>query len=252
MRDCYVGDIGDFANNGLLRVMCGKPAEPVPNMRLGVVWYRNPGQDERGNETGYLTPSGHNRRTFADCDPDLHRELQRIVGRHMLGNTDRQIEDIIDSTVILRGDTQHYKTPMPRTRERETREGWFHNAMEKTGDSDVIFLNPDTGIDWQGRAQPTHVDPNEINTLLERGKIVIIYQHERRFDPNWIVDTARDLRRDTLAVRHLWVCRWGRESVRAYFIAAQTPEQRVRVQQRLAILQKSLWVRNGHITLPRI
>ncbi len=37
MRDCYVGDIGDFANNGLLRVLCGTPAESVPDMKLGII-----------------------------------------------------------------------------------------------------------------------------------------------------------------------------------------------------------------------
>ena len=64
MRDCYVGDIGDFANNGLLRVLCGTPSEPVPDMRLGIIWYRNQGEDQYGNAIGYLNPSGHNRRTF--------------------------------------------------------------------------------------------------------------------------------------------------------------------------------------------
>ena len=251
MRDCYVGDIGDFANNGLLRVLCGTPSEPAPDMRLGIIWYRNQGEDQYGNEIHYLNPSLYNRRTFGECDPDLYRELQQIVRRHMLDNTTRQIEDIMNSLIILRPDTQHYEIPIPAFPTRETREEWFHNAMDETSESDVIFLNPDTGIDWQGRAQPTHVDPREINRLLEMGKIVIIYQHQRH-ETHWIENTARNLREDTLAVQHLWICRWRPVSVRTYFIAARTSEQRAKIEERLAVLRRSPWVEMGHITLPEI
>lgn len=252
MRDCYVGDIGDFANYGLLRVLCGTPQEPVPHMRLGIIWYKNPGEDHSGNEIGYLNPSRHNYRTFGECDPDLYAELQRIVGRHMSGNTARRIEDIIGSDIILHPDTQHHKVPVPALATAERRDAWFNHAMDNTGDSDVIFLNPDTGIDWQGRSQPTHVNPREINKLLERGKIAIIYQHQRLFESEWIGNTARNLREDTLAVQHLWACNWHRRSVRGYFIAASTSEQRANINQRLTVLRRSQWVMKSHFSLPPI
>ena len=165
----------------------------------------------------------------------------------------------MNSPILLRRDTQHYVTPIPQLPAREAREEWFHNAKDKTGESDVIFLNPDTGIDWQERAQPTHVDPREINRLLEMRKIVIIYQHQRH-ETHWIENTARNLRKHTLehtlehtlAVQHLWVCRWGRVSVRTYFIAARTSEQRAKIEERIAVLRRSPWVEMGHITLPEI
>ena len=52
MRDNYVGDIGDFANNGLLRALCGTPEEPVPGVTLGILWYRNLNPDNYGQLKG--------------------------------------------------------------------------------------------------------------------------------------------------------------------------------------------------------
>ena len=60
MRDSYVGDIGDFANNGLLRHLCGMTGEPIPpdgqRLRLGVVWYINAIEApiSNGQTIGYL------------------------------------------------------------------------------------------------------------------------------------------------------------------------------------------------------
>ena len=45
MQDRYVGDIGDFSNNGLLRWLIGMREDVVSDglgpLRLGVVWYLN-------------------------------------------------------------------------------------------------------------------------------------------------------------------------------------------------------------------
>ena len=246
MRDCYVGDIGDFANNALLRMLCGTPQDPVLGMRLGIIWYRSVGEDKHGNAIGYLNPSEHNRSTYRECDRELYDELQRLVGGRMAENQNRLIEDIINSP-ILRPDTQHYAIPIPAPATRANRKQWFSDAMDQTAESDVIFLNPDTGIDWDGRTRPQYVDPWEINKLSERGNIVIVYQHQQRDD--WINRNARDLLGDTLTVQHLWVCTWNRVSKRAYFIAAQTQVQRARIEKRLSILRQSQWVRMRHITL---
>lgn len=41
MQDRFVGDIGDFANHGILRALCGTPNKPVDGLNLGVVEYFN-------------------------------------------------------------------------------------------------------------------------------------------------------------------------------------------------------------------
>ena len=90
MRDEYAGDIGDFANYGLLRALCGKPENPVPGLRLGIIWYRNQvkrRQNEvegrQGHTIGYLKPSNANDEDFKACDEELYTLLQRLVSQSM-------------------------------------------------------------------------------------------------------------------------------------------------------------------------
>ena len=245
MQDRYVGDIGDFANNGLLRVLCGTPQNPVPGMKLGIIWYRNESEGKYGNAIGYLNPSNYNHQTYQECDPDLYSELQKLVGWSMERNEQRRIEDIIYGRILPRG-TQHYGMPLPRSATTTSRRQWFNEAMAGTAESDVIFLNPDTGIHWEGQSKLQYVHPWEMQELLgkERGKILVIYQHAQRTD--WVANNARMLRGHPLAVQHLWVCTWLSVSKRGYFIAARTEDQRERIEERLEILRESPWVERKH------
>ena len=171
MRHHYVGDIGDFANNGLLRVICGTRLKPVPDMRLGIIWYLNEPQDKYGNEIGYLTPSDHNRQTYSECDPGLYLELQKLVGFSMEKNRLRRISDTINS-FILPPNTQHYDKPLPVPASKPSRGRWFNEALAKTYESNVIFLNPDIGIDWDRKARLRYVHRWEIQKLLDKDKIL--------------------------------------------------------------------------------
>ena len=72
MRDCYVGDIGDFAKYGLLRAI-GK------GKRLGVAWYlcgdpevNNTGD---GRHTAYLQRPDE----WRHLDPDLFDSLKNVI-----------------------------------------------------------------------------------------------------------------------------------------------------------------------------
>lgn len=252
MRDCYVGDIGDFANNGLLRVLCGTPQEPVPDMRLGIIWYRNEGEDPRGygNEIGYLNPSNCNRNTYRTCDCELYDALQRLVGERMARNQNRRIEDVINSPIILRTDTQHYDRPLCRPAHINSRKRWFNEAVVRTAKSDVIFLNPDKGIEWDRNRKATlqYVHTWELEQLLETCRVLVIYQHQQQQnDANWIENNARNLLGYTPVVQHLWVCTWNRVSRRAYFITAQTEEQRATLEECLATMQRIPWERHWRI-----
>ncbi len=254
MRNNYVGDIGDFANNGLLRALGGTPRDPVPDIRLGIIWYLNPGEDRYGNAIGYLNPSRHNLSTYRECDRDLYDELRQLVGQRMLTNTNRDIRDIIDNPNILRRDTQHYDKPILPGHTRETRDQWFTDAMDRTAASDVIFLNPDIGIGWNLGASHQHVVSREVNTLLERRKTGVIYQTPPRrgqTHKDWVKSNVKNLLYDTLAVEYLWVIMWNRAPKRAYFIVASTAQQKRWMQQRLTIFCNSQWVRKGHFSEPQ-
>ena len=250
VKDNYVGDIGDFANHGLLRALCGTPVDPVPGMKLGIIWYRNHLVDKYGNEIGYLNPSNGNHQTYQKCDSGLYRELQKLVGRSIEKGEKRTVEDIIASPLLPR-ETKHYKELIPRQATEASRKQWFNKAVEKTAAADVIFLNPDTGINWKGRAKLRYVHLWELEQLLEgnEGKIVVIYQHAQR--TSWFQNNVKRLKCAPLAVQHLWVCTWQTVQKRGYFIAARNDEQREKIEERLAILRKSPWVKKGHFRIER-
>ena len=239
MKDQYVGDIGDFANNGLLRVLCGTQEDPVPGMRLCIIWYRNPSQDQYGNQVGYLNSSDHNYGRYRECDPDLFRALQRLVGGKMERDERRRIEDIMGSN-ILPGGTIHHEETLPNPTSRIRRGDWLDRAINNTEESDVIFLNPDTGIDWDGTAKLKYVHPWELEIWLGTGKILVIYQHAQRGE--WVAENVRRLTEEQLGVQHLWVCVWNPAPTRGYFIIAQNDEQRDRIEERLEVLRRSQWM----------
>ena len=99
MQNCYVGDIGDFPNYGLLRFLCGATGPKVGRpLRLGLVWYLNkPTESElckspsSGNKIGYLNFSGSNDSMYRDCDRELYDTLQQLVGESLVSRTPRSI-----------------------------------------------------------------------------------------------------------------------------------------------------------------
>ena len=188
---------------------------------------------------------------YGDCDPDLYSELQKLVGQNMERNKQRGIDDSINSP-ILPCETLHYELPIPRPANRASRRRWFNEAIARTTESDVIFLNPDNGIDWKGKAKLRYAHSWELEELLGKktGKIVVIYQHAQRTD--WVANNARILICGPLAVQHLWVCTWHSVSKRGYFIAARTEKQREKIDERLKILKKSPWVERKHFSWEKV
>jgi hypothetical protein len=169
MKDSYVGDIGDFANNGLLRHIFGGPGAPAVDnpLRLGVVSYLNDGAI-----TGYLEGNA----PLRECDPGLYKTLQGFVFVFE-GVRNRKI-----STVAYRGmlpdDTIFYDEPLPRARERTADNPWVEGALEEMEDADVVFINPDKGISSDdNHADTEHVSIAELGRFYDKGKSLIIYQH---------------------------------------------------------------------------
>ena len=127
MQDKYVGDIGDFANNGLLRALCGTWDEPVAGMRLGVVWYFNKSSGPDGNHIGYLNTSNSNNSLHRRCDKKLYDKFQELVGNSLISKKERCISQI-ESGRILPPDTQYFGDQVPVG----DRKNWLSNALEKT------------------------------------------------------------------------------------------------------------------------
>ena len=245
MKHDYIGDIGDFANNGLLRFLCGMTGPPTDNpLQLGVVWYLNDNEREgsTGNEIGYLNHSAHNEEMYQVCDPDLYRAEQVIVAQSMLCQQQRNIKQTMRFRILPRN-TPDFPDSVPYNNIILRRQ-WIQNAlgvMEQ--DTDILFLNPDNGIELAPGTELKNVHLWEIGEFFENHKSLIIYNHLGQglgTHAERIYNIATRLI-DELNPTALWVVKWNRVSTRAYFMMAQSHDHRDRIEERLQLFQSSHW-----------
>ena len=124
MQDRYTGDIGDFGKYALLR---GLTAD---GLRLGVLWYLNDLQEH--NRDGGFVEYAH----LKDCDPDLYDKLDAIRKRT------RGVA-AVKASDILPAQTDYHSKPLD---DGSSREKWFKDAKTEIAGSELVFVDPDTGI----------------------------------------------------------------------------------------------------------
>ena len=253
MKHEYVGDIGDFANNALLRYLCGVTG-PATSKRLsvGVVSYLNESQSEgaAGNEIGYLNSSKYNDRLYRECDPVLYDTLKRLVGQSMVSQFKRNIDQITCS-LFLSDYMKYYNEPLSNKSEK-SRKQWLEYALADVKENtDILFLNPDNGIDLNGKYKLQHIHLWEIAYFFESGKSLVIYHHlgqgQETHDAR--IDNIVSCLNEKLKPEALWVVKWHRVSTRSYFIVARTKKHRDKIKERLDTLDTSRWKTKGHFSV---
>ena len=263
MQDRYVGDIGDFSNNGLLRALCGTWEKPVEDLRLGIVWYLNTptksdANNGHGNRVDYLNVSDYNNLIYRKCDTVLYDKLQALVGASFLTRKKRNIGQIIHGC-ILPNETQHHVDPVPISSVNE-RKKWFAVALDKTAKADIIFVNPDTGlapasVKSHHKKGSQYVFMEDLQEFAKRGQSLVIYQHlprlkkdeeEDRSVTKWANDYRNNLQRKLDSICLPWAFRWHPVSRRVYFIVAQTTTHRQIIERQLIRFKGSLWFDKNH------
>lgn len=190
MQDCYVGDVGDFGKYGLLRALCpAKEDSAGPRLSLGVVWYHVPNEEYKndGMETKYLNCTKDNLVYFESCDPPLYDKLKIIVV-----NNRRKVESIREDGVltscevfyedILTFDGMPNFSPTARDMRLKRRRKWIEGAYKKMHGVDVVFFDPDNGLEVTSTARhnkkgPKYIFFDELVPYWLNGKSLIIYQH---------------------------------------------------------------------------
>ncbi len=181
MRDNYVGDVGDFYKYGLLRGL-------AKGQKLGVVWYLypDPCKETDGLHLDFL--SEKLRPKFEPCDPELYAKLQALVAEN--GRSVHEVE----RRAILPANTCFYTTPLSfsgqkkGTKEaiedrKKYREQWLKGALDATKECDLVFFDPDNGLETKSVA--FHQDKGakftfyrELLPFWQRGQSLVIYQHK--------------------------------------------------------------------------
>ena len=233
MQDRYAGDAGDFFKFALLRCLCAM--EPL--RKLGVIWYLFPNEfhNEDGRHIQYLAKN-----EFIQLEPDLISRLKNVVS-----SGDRSI-GALERAGVLPADAVTHREPIvsPTTSFQASRagrishrEGWFGRALDVTCSADIVFFDPDNGIESRSvRPGSSRVGKyalaTELSTVWKRGQSLIIYQHAHRRTSVYrqAEDAAAWLRGELPGNPSVSTVLFRRGSCRFFFIVAQ--ERHIEAVQR--------------------
>ena len=190
MQNRYVGDIGDFGKYALLKALCS-PGSPLdgPALSLGVIWYLFLDETATGDGkyTGYLDDSHRNRSDYRSCDPPLYDALREIVCR----DQDRNVEAVRRRGILPPG-TAYYEAlltfdglagrgPAAGATRLAHRCRWARGALDATAGCDLVFIDPDNGLETPSTARHHARGPqatfDELQPCVERGQSLVIYHH---------------------------------------------------------------------------
>ena len=164
MRDAFVGDIGDYGKYALLRKITKN------NLSLAVNWYKvvpsKIGKQNDGKYISYLSMP----EKYRSYDSVLFDTLNEIVNIQ----NNRTIEQI-EKTGLLHA--VFYSEVLC-----DNRDLWHQKALNTTKDSQIVFLDPDNGLETQTMhrkksGKKEHVFWQELKDYYDRGQNVILYQH---------------------------------------------------------------------------
>lgn len=241
MKDQYAGDIGDFLKYGLLRALCG--GEPA--LRLGIVWYLYP-DPERGGDgghIGYLQPGHLQAAALQSCDPALYRALQDVV------HGERTVEAIERASLFGPG-TGYFSDPLsfrdiPLLQRATHRSGWADRARDAVMESELVFVDPDNGMQnpgtrLRGVKAPKYALFEELRQFHDAARSLVIYQHRVRTAlDDQIAVRRRDLSKQ-LGAKEGWVLYTSLGTGRFFFVLP-SPGHREYLGRRIADLKVGPW-----------
>ena len=250
MQDRYVGDVGDFANNGLLRWLTGMNGPHLVDeekLRLGVVQFNHLNEPSYGGHIGYLSRTPENLEEFRKCDTVLYDIMQDLVfrgNRTIVGSQKsfkrRRIlphDTIFYDKVLTFGNSRNAK------QNKAIRASWLDRAANSMRDAKIIFFNPDNGV--ANQESPTsskgtkYVFVNELDRFAKCGKSLVVYHHLGRTNHGLkIHSVARELA--CCLQLPVWSFRYSAWSSRAYFIVLQR-QHAPKVVSRLTYFLQSDW-----------
>ena len=254
MQCRYVGDIGDFGKYGLLRSVCN-----YTNFKLGIVWYLVP--DELHNNDGkhidYL----------CDCckpviaaklkalDGELYKKLQKIVApeckpgniiKHPSSGT-RCIKKIREKGILP--NAVFFEEPLSfhgiqrRTERIAHRETWLGKALKKIRECDIVFIDPDNGINSNNHAYrkkgPKYTFFNELKKfrselLMSSEKRSLIIYHHSNFNEtvDSQINTLLQSIREQMECSEPMALRYHRGASRTFFMVPGSKEASKSLSQR--------------------
>jgi hypothetical protein len=182
VKEQYVGDVSDYRKYALLRLL-GRS-----RLSIGVCWMLTPGDGRSdGNKLGYLDQP-----QFQKHDPELLTLLRRVKDEP----DSRRLVLIEESGIIPRA--TYVNTLVPDG--LAARQFWFKQAMASLAGSELVFFDPDNGLDVLSKAKGTKNSSkflyrDEVVSTVAAGHSVLIYQHFPREErASFVARLAEDLK----------------------------------------------------------
>ena len=181
MKNQYFGDVNDFRKYGLLRAF-----SKTPNLTLSVVWMLT--RRDRLND-GHFIDYLSKPEQYRHFDQILFDWLQHIV----LNEGDRRVARFEASKLL--NDATFYSSLVPH--DAEERSTWFQTLLADVADRDLIFLDPDNGIEVKSvpygrKHSEKYIYWQEIRSLVEHEHSLLIYQHFPRVKRSLYIDRIKD------------------------------------------------------------
>ena len=204
MNDAFVGDIGDFGKYGLLRELTNL------GLTLSVNWYKTDFETTGGGFIDYLNKPDE----YREYDPELFQALYKIV----FEDKDRRIERVEDAGII--------KANFFNESIESNREKWWKRALEVTSGTDVVFLDPDNGLETpsmnaRNSNSPMHVRWSELQEYYSLGKTVIMYQQRPKIEKEALCKERALRVNELLEADVIHILDFPRRTNRYYFIFTQ-------------------------------
>jgi hypothetical protein len=264
-----VADVGDFGKYGLLRALCGLFPPAKPRLSLGVVWYlvlKEEAGTQDGKYDGYLNLKSNSRMErlvtmYRECDPDLYDALRRIRRNHA-----RSVADLRTSS-LLGVNAKFFEEPLDydgfpwagratgQLRAAYRRE-WLERALKSTRGCDLVFLDPDNGL--EARTTPIHalkapkyVYFDDLAKFIARSQSLVIYHHLGMHDKHLaqIKDGANRIQKQLATAQPIMSLRYGRGTARVFYIVPSSREHEGIFRQRIKKLIDGHWGCRRHYEL---
>lgn len=221
MQDKYVADIGDYGKYALLNALISS------DLKLFVNWYFN---NQRGRAFQYL----HQEEKYGNCCPWLYSALQEIA------KVPSRLKEI-ESRGILPKETIFFAEPLDGLAalqlQDQHRLKWHSQALEKAEKADIVFLDPDNGLESEDNARNSEgasmlsLATTEVRDYVARDKSLIFYHHfhRRGSHPKQIQKLLRRVSRTIEA--EAWGIRFGAVIPRVY-VVIPSARHRAKLQKR--------------------
>ena len=166
MKNQYVGDINDYRKYGMIRSII-----KVTDLHFLIAWMLT--LDDRSSDGKHIGYLDHPIK-WRKFDSDLFDGLESLLK----GGYRRDISLIQNANLLPHA--QFFPQLVPES--KPERNIWTHNLIDATANSDIVFLDPDNGLEVKSTRYGTKKSSKylywrEVDQLWSNAKSLLFYQH---------------------------------------------------------------------------